>query len=79
VALEDTSGQVAVVTNPDAAVVGRSTWTEWLIAYSELGGINLNSVRTMYIGVGNRDNPTADGTGLIFIDDIGFGRPAPVE
>jgi hypothetical protein len=79
VALKDNTGQVAVVTHPDAAVVGRSTWTQWLIPYSELGGINLNSVRTMYIGVGNRDNPTADGTGLVFIDDIGFGSPAPVE
>jgi hypothetical protein len=30
----------------------------------------------MYIGVGSRDNPTAGGTDLIFIDDIGFGKPA---
>ena len=31
----------------------------------------------MYVGVGDRDNPTADGTGLIFIDDIGYGSPTP--
>jgi hypothetical protein len=33
----------------------------------------------MYIGIGDRDNPTAGGTGLIFIDDIGFGKPAAVD
>jgi len=27
-------------------------------------------------GVGDRDNPTAGGTGTIYIDDIGFGHPA---
>ena len=75
VALEDTSGNVAVVANPNPAAVGISAWQEWLIPYSELGGINLNSVRTMYIGVGDRDNPSSGGTGLIFIDDIGYGRP----
>jgi hypothetical protein len=30
----------------------------------------------LYIGIGDRDNPTAGGTGRIFIDDVGFGRPA---
>jgi len=76
VALEDTSGKVAVVANPNPAAVGIAAWQEWLIPYSELGGINLNSVGTMYIGVGDRDNPSSGGTGLIFIDDIGYGRPA---
>ena len=73
VALEDSAGNVAVVTNPNAAV--RSGWTEWLIPYSDLAGINLNSVSMMYIGLGDRDNPTAGGTGTIFVDDIGYGSP----
>jgi len=79
VALEDSAGKVAVVTNPDSAAVARSAWTEWLIPYSELAGINLNSVRTIYVGVGDRDNPTAGGAGTILIDDIGFGHPAATE
>jgi hypothetical protein len=78
VALEDTSGNVAVVTHPDANVVGKSGWNEWLISYSDLAGVNLDRVAIMYIGVGDRDNPTAGGTGLVFIDDIGYGHPAPV-
>jgi hypothetical protein len=79
VALEDTSGNVAVATHPNPAAVGIATWQEWLIPYSDLAGINLNRVAFMYIGVGDRDNPAAGGAGLIFIDDIGYGRPAPVE
>jgi regulation of enolase protein 1 (concanavalin A-like superfamily) len=81
VALEDTAGKVVVITHPNPAAIGISSWQEWLIPYSELTGINLSSVQTMYIGVGDRDNPTSGGTGTVFIDDIGFGRPTsmPVE
>ncbi|MHC4520782.1 MAG: carbohydrate binding domain-containing protein, partial [Planctomycetota bacterium] len=76
-ALEDTSGNVAVVTHPDENIVGRSNWTEWLISYGDLAGVNLGRVARIMVGVGDRDNPTADGAGLIFVDDIGYGRPAP--
>ncbi|MFN2221685.1 MAG: hypothetical protein ACK2UH_03985, partial [Candidatus Promineifilaceae bacterium] len=79
VALEDTSGKVAVVTHPNPAAVGIGAWQEWLIPYSDLAGINLNRVAFMVVGVGNRDNPTAGGTGLIFIDDIGYGKPASID
>ena len=71
VAVEDSAGNVAVVTDSDAAV--RSRWTEWLIPFSDLAGINLNNVRTIYIGVGDRDNPSAGGVGTIFVDDVGYG------
>ena len=76
VAIEDSAGNLAVAMNPNAAAAGISTWQEWLIPYSDLAGINLNNVSMMYIGVGDPDNPTAGGTGTIFIDDIGFGYPA---
>jgi len=75
VAVEDTSGSVAVATNPDAEVTSGSEWAEWVIPLADLGGVNLSRVATMYIGVGDRDNPTAGGTGLIFVDDIGYGHP----
>lgn len=77
VAIEDNSGSVAVVTHPNPAAVAISAWQEWTIPLSDLSGINLNSVRTMYVGVGDRDNPTAGGTGLIFVDDILVGHPRP--
>jgi len=78
VALEDNSGKVAVVTHPDEAATARPDWTEWLIPYSELGGINLANVRTVYVGVGDRNNPTSGGAGTVFVDDLGYGHPVPV-
>ena len=63
----------AVVVNPDWAATARSAWTEWVIPLSEFG--NISNVQSITIGVGD---PTAggSGSGLIFIDDIGYGRPA---
>jgi hypothetical protein len=75
VALEDTSGNVAVVTHPDPAAVAIAAWQEWVIPLSEFSGVNLSRLSIMYIGVGDRDNPTANGTGLIFVDDILVGHP----
>jgi hypothetical protein len=79
VAVEDGSGNVAVVTHPDPLAVLSMDWQEWQIPFAELGGVNLGRVAILYIGVGDRDNPTAGGAGMIFIDDVGYGRPAPVE
>ena len=75
VAVEDSSGNVAVATHPDAGVLTMESWQEWLIPYSDLAGVNLGRVAKVYVGVGDRDNPAAGGTGLIFIDDLGYGRP----
>ena len=33
-------------------------------------GVNMARIKTLYIGVGDRDNPQADGTGRIYVDDI---------
>ncbi len=74
VAIEDGAGHVATVTNPDAAI--RSGWNEWQIPFNDLANVNLSNVQTMTIGLGDPDNPTAGGTGLVFIDDISYGHPA---
>ena len=79
VALEDASGKVAVVTHPDPIVAARSGWTEWVIPYSDLAGVNLSRVAIIYVGIGDRDNPTAGGAGTLFVDDIGYGRPAGTD
>ncbi|MHC4520101.1 MAG: hypothetical protein ACYTAS_16035, partial [Planctomycetota bacterium] len=79
VAIEDTAGNLQVVVHPDPAAVGAADWQEWPIPFSELSGVNLSRVAVMYIGVGDRDNPSAAGTGILYIDDIGFGHPAAAE
>jgi len=69
----------AIVTheNPDAAQLG--TWTEWTIDLQVFAdqGVNLTSVNTISLGLGNKSNPLAGGTGVMYIDDIRLYRPAP--
>ena len=76
VALANSNGQMAVVSHSDATVIQGDTWVEWQIPLSEFSGVNLASVATIYVGVGDRANPTAGGTGIIYVDDIGYGHPA---
>ena len=45
------------------------------IPLSEFG--NVTNVQSMTIGVGNPNNG-GSGSGQVFIDDVGYGRPTPV-
>ena len=56
-----------------------SAWQEWLVPLSAFEGVSLGNVQMLYLGLGDRDNPSAGGAGLIFVDDIGVGHPADVE
>jgi hypothetical protein len=77
VAVKDSLGRTKVVTytNPDAAM--SNNWQEWNIDMKDFisAGVNLSSVKTMYIGLGNRVSPKAGGTGTIYIDDIRLYLP----
>ncbi len=75
-AVQDTSNKVGVVTHPDPTAVNLTEWTEWKIPVSQIPNANLTRVKKMYLGVGDRDNPTLDGSGLLFIDDIRVIGPA---
>jgi len=76
VALEDEAGHVAVASYTDDTVLTTEAWQEWSIPFEAFAGINLDAVRTVYIGVGDRDSASPGGSGLIFVDDLAFGRPA---
>ena len=73
VAVEDSAGNVAVASN--ATVVNADAWTPVEIPLADLAGVNLARVQKVYVGVGDRDNPTADGSGRIYIDDIRVTMP----
>jgi hypothetical protein len=77
VAVEDSDGTVKVVTHADPNAVLKTTWQEWNIPLKTFSdaGVSLNSIKKMYIGVGNRDLPARGGTGTIYIDDIRLYRP----
>jgi hypothetical protein len=81
VAVEDTAGRMAIANHPDGpAAVTVTTWTPWDIPLADLADVDPAAVRKMCIGVGDRNSPVPDGTGMLYIDDIGLGlsREAPV-
>jgi hypothetical protein len=73
VAVKDSAGKVAVVSDPTLA--NTAAWTQWQIPLSSFTGVNLAKVETLLIGVGDRDNPVADGSGRVYIDDIRVIKP----
>jgi hypothetical protein len=75
VALQDSAGKTAVVSNPDANATVASEWTQWQIPLSQFAGVNVKAIKKMYIGVGDRKAPSADGTGKLYIDDIHVIKP----
>ena len=66
--------------NIDANVTQTENWMEWRIDLNDfhVQGVNLNNVRRMYIGFGDRANTQPNGTGTMHIDDIRL-HPARVE
>ncbi len=77
VTVEDGNGRSKRVVNSDPEAIWALTWKPWVIPLSEFSnaGVNMTNVRKMYIGLGDRNNPSSGGTGLIYVDDIGFGAP----
>ncbi len=81
VAVEDNAAHVAVLVHSDAAAVKTTKWLEWRIPLADLSaaGVNLAKVKTLYVGVGDRKNPAAGGTGRVYVDDIWLLKPAPAK
>jgi hypothetical protein len=73
VTIEDNTSTKVTVTH--ATAVNAVAWTEWKIPLADLQNVNLAKVKKMYIGVGDKANPAADGTGRIYIDDIRVMKP----
>ncbi|UCD51240.1 MAG: discoidin domain-containing protein [Phycisphaerales bacterium] len=78
-AVEDGAGRIQVVTFPDPQATTLTQWQSWEIPFSELGSLSLNNVDYLYIGVGDRDNPSAGGTGILYVDDILVGHPGSAD
>jgi hypothetical protein len=77
VGLADTEGRTGIIEHEDPAAVQVSDWTLWsvdLAAFADQG-VNTGAVKKIVLGVGNRSNPTAGGSGTLYFDDIGVGNP----
>ena len=75
VVLADSTGKSAVVNYENDMAVVSAQWIEWKIPLSSFTGVNAAKIKKMYLGVGNRSNPVADGSGLIYVDDIRVVKP----
>jgi hypothetical protein len=69
----DSTGKSATATS-DSAVTA-ANWTRWTIPMSSFSGVNFSRIKKLTIGVGAK-GATSGGSGVVFIDDIGFGRSA---
>jgi hypothetical protein len=78
VTVEDSAGRTATVAYPDAEATVKADWQAWSIPLDTFGGVNMAAVKAMTIGVGDPDGAPTTGTGLLYVDDILVGHPAPV-
>jgi hypothetical protein len=70
VALSDGTN-TAVVNHPDPNAATLTDWQEWNIELTQFGSINLNDIKNVYVGLGDRDNhPDPGGSGAIYVDDF---------
>ena len=73
VALNDS----AVVNNENPDAAQRTAWTQWNIDLQAFAdqGVNLTNVTSITLGLGNRSNPIAGGSGMMYFDDIRLYAP----
>ncbi|MBN1804847.1 MAG: hypothetical protein JW837_06320, partial [Sedimentisphaerales bacterium] len=69
----------AVVTHDSPDASQKTGWNQWSINLQAFAdrGVNLTNVNSITLGIGNRANPVAGGTGMIFFDDIRLHPPVP--
>ena len=67
----------AAVTNDNPNAAQDAAWTEWSIDLKMFAdqGVNLTNVNSITLGFGNRSNPVAGGSGMVFFDDIRLYPP----
>jgi hypothetical protein len=63
--------------NPNASQATR--WTEWSIDLQAFAdqGVNLTNITSITLGLGNRANPVAGGSGMVYFDDIRLYASVP--
>jgi hypothetical protein len=59
-----------VVEHNDVNAATLTSWQEWNIELSDFTTVNLDGIKKVYIGLGDRDVPVQGGLGTIYVDDI---------
>jgi hypothetical protein len=78
VEVEDSNQLSKLVNHPDPQAVVNSAWSRWDIALSEFaaGGVDLEHVTRIAIGVGDETVKKAGGRGKVYLDDVRLCNPA---
>jgi hypothetical protein len=79
IVLDDSTGNSAIVKHPDTGISATPSWTEWNIPFDDFAGVNMQAIKKMAIGVGDRANTQPGGAGDLYIDDIRLYLPQPAE
>ena len=80
VVVGNSAGAPAIINYDNPAVTQIDAWTEWVIPTQAFAdqGVNLTDVDNISIGIGDRNNPQAGGSGTVYIDDIRLQPEPPV-
>jgi len=76
--VKDTSGNTETMVNPDTLATAQMSWTQWTIPLSDFisAGVKMNAVKSITIGVGDKSGSPSGGSGILYVDDIAYGRSA---
>jgi hypothetical protein len=77
VIVQDSAGRTATVKYADGALFDEWTALDIPLADIAAAGVDLTRIAKMTVGVGDPDNPVADGSGMVLVDDITVRLPAP--
>lgn len=77
VAIANSRQTPAVIYHDDPTATRTSDWTQWSIDLGAFAdqGVDLTDIDKLSIGFGDKHNPQAGGSGLVFFDDINLYRP----
>jgi len=80
VVVGNSAGAPAIVNYDDPAATQIDAWTQWIIPTQAIAdqGVNLTDVDNISVGIGDRNNPQAGGSGTVYIDDITLQPEPPV-
>jgi hypothetical protein len=77
VAVANTRQTPVMIYHEDTGAAQTGDWTQWTIDLSAFAdqGVDLTDVDRLSIGFGDKHNPQAGGSGLVFFDDLRLYRP----
>jgi hypothetical protein len=74
ITVKDIVGYERTIIHPDPEAALSSAWQTWQIPLNEFSPLDLSSIETISLGLGDRDNPRPGGAGILYIDNLYLTR-----